>query len=118
FPVPNGPGSLLKIDPATRTWEAVARGLRTPNGMGTGVDGELFASDNQGDWLPSSRINHLSAGNYYGHRENPGDTEDYSRPALWLPHGEISNSPAEPILIPGGTYAGQMLVAELTHGGV
>jgi hypothetical protein len=118
FPVPNGPGSLLKIDPANRTWEAVARGLRTPNGMGMGVDGELFASDNQGDWLPSSRINHLSPGNYYGHRENPGDTEDYTRPALWLPHGEISNSPAEPILIPGGTYAGQMLVAELTHGGV
>jgi hypothetical protein len=118
FPVPNGPGSLLKIDPANRTWEAVARGLRTPNGMGIGVDGELFVSDNQGDWLPSSRINHLSPGKYYGHRESPDDPEDYTRPALWLPHGEIANSPAEPTLIPGGTYAGQMLVAELTHGGV
>ncbi len=118
FPVPDGPGSLLKIDPVNRTWEAVARGLRTPNGMGIGVDGELFASDNQGEWLPSSRLNHLSPGRYYGHRESPGDTEDYTRPALWMPHGEISNSPAEPILIPGGTYGGQMLVAELTHGGV
>lgn len=118
FPVPHGPGSLLKIDAANRSWEAVAHGLRTPNGMGIGVDGELFASDNQGDWLPSSRINHLSPGNYYGHRESPGDTADYTRPALWLPHGEISNSPAEPVLIPGGTYGGQMLVAELTHGGV
>jgi hypothetical protein len=118
FPVPNGPGSLLKIDPVNRTWEAVAHGLRTPNGMGIGVDGELFASDNQGEWLPSSRINHLAPGNYYGHRESPGDTTDYTRPALWLPHGEISNSPAEPVMIPGGTYAGQMLVAELTHGGV
>ena len=118
FPVPHGPGSLLKIDPASRTWEAVARGLRTPNGMGVGVDGELFVSDNQGEWLPSSRLNHLAPGKYYGHRESPGDTEDYTRPALWLPHGEVSNSPAEPVLIPGGTYAGQMLVAELTHGGV
>lgn len=118
FPVPNGPGSLLKIDPALRTWEIVASGLRTPNGMGIGVDGELFGSDNQGDWLPSSRLNHLKPGRFYGHRENPGDTADYARPALWLPHGEISNSPAEPVLVPGGTYSGQMLVAELTHGGV
>ncbi|MES2440001.1 MAG: family 16 glycoside hydrolase [Verrucomicrobiota bacterium] len=118
FPVPNGPGSLLKIDPAARTWEAVATGLRTPNGMGVGMDGELFQSDNQGDWLPSSRINHLTPGSYYGHRENPDDPRPYKRPALWLPHGEISNSPAEPTLIPSGIYAGQMLFAELTHGGV
>ncbi len=118
FPVPDGPGSLLKIDPVARTWEAVATGLRTPNGMGLGSDGEIFQSDNQGDWLPSSRINHLKPGNYYGHRENPDDARPYTRPALWLPHGEISNSPAEPTLIPSGIYAGQMLFAELTHGGV
>ena len=118
FPVPDGPGSLLKIDPAARTWEAVADGLRTPNGMGIGLDGELFGSDNQGDWLPSSRINHLKPGGYYGHRVRPDDDRDYTRPALWLPHGEISNSPAEPTLIPTGIYAGQMLFAELTHGGV
>ncbi|RYD24667.1 MAG: hypothetical protein EOP87_25720, partial [Verrucomicrobiaceae bacterium] len=76
------------------------------------------AGDNQGDWLPSSRINHLKPGNYYGHRESPDDTRPYTRPALWLPHGEISNSPAQPTLIPTGIYAGQMLFAELTHGGV
>ncbi|WP_193210783.1 family 16 glycoside hydrolase [Luteolibacter marinus] len=118
FPVPGGPGSLLKIDPVTRTWEAVANGLRTPNGMGVGIDGELFQSDNQGDWLPASRINHLRPGNYYGHRESPDDARPYTRPALWLPHGEISNSPAEPVQVPTGLYAGQMLVAELTHGGI
>ncbi|MBB5353604.1 hypothetical protein HNR46_003865 [Haloferula luteola] len=118
FPVPHGPGSLLKIDPVARTWEAVANGLRTPNGMGLGVDGELFGCDNQGDWLPSSRINHLQEGKYYGHRESPDDDRPYTRPALWLPHGEISNSPAELLRIPTGTYAGQMLFAELTHGGV
>lgn len=118
FPVPDGPGSLLKIDPVARTWQAVATGLRTPNGMGIGPDGELFGGDNQGEWLPSSRINHLKPGNYYGHRESPDDARPYTRPALWLPHGEISNSPAQPVRIPTGLYAGQMLFAELTHGGV
>lgn len=118
YSVPDGPGSLLRIDEQNRSWQIMAKGLRTPNGLGLGVDGEIFQADNQGCWLPSSRLNHLQAGAFYGHQESATGTVASKAPALWLPHGEISNSPAQPILIPSGTYAGQMLVAELTHGGV
>ncbi|GAA5125802.1 hypothetical protein GCM10023212_28240 [Luteolibacter yonseiensis] len=118
YPVPNGPGSLLRINEATRTWQIMASGLRTPNGLGIGMDGELFGGDNQGDWLPSSRINHIRPGEFYGHQVNPAGTTAAKAPALWLPHGEISNSPAQPVIIPSGAYAGQMLFAELTHGGI
>ncbi len=118
YPVPNGPGSLLRINEAARTWEIMANGLRTPNGLGIGMDGELFGGDNQGCWMPSSKINHIRPGEFYGHQLNPNGTTPYKAPALWLPHGEISNSPAQPVLIPSGAYAGQMLFAELTHGGI
>ncbi|MES2475031.1 MAG: family 16 glycoside hydrolase [Verrucomicrobiota bacterium] len=118
YPVPNGPGSLLRIDEAARTWQIMASGLRTPNGLGIGMDGELFGGDNQGCWVPSSRINHIKVGEFYGHQENPTGAQPTKAPALWLPHGEISNSPAQPTLIPSGAYAGQMLFAELTHGGI
>lgn len=118
FPVPNGPGSLLRIVPEARTWEIVANGLRTPNGMGLGVDGEIFCGDNQGGWLPSSKLNHLTPGAFYGAQVNPTDSRAYKAPTLWLPQGEISNSPTEPVLIQSGPYAGQMLIAELTHGGI
>lgn len=118
YPVPNGPGSLMRIDEAARTWQIMASGLRTPNGLGIGMDGEMFGGDNQGCWMPSSRINHIRPGEFYGHMENPTDATPYKAPALWLPHGEISNSPAQPVLIPSGAYTGQMLFAELTHGGI
>ncbi|MES2922992.1 MAG: family 16 glycoside hydrolase [Verrucomicrobiota bacterium] len=118
YPVPNGPGSLLRINEASRSWQIMASGLRTPNGLGIGMDGELFGGDNQGCWMPSSRINHIEPGEFYGHQVNPAGTTAPKAPALWLPHGEISNSPAQPSLIPSGAYAGQMLFAELTHGGI
>src|SRR3712207_7735319 len=33
-----------------------------------GVDNEIFIADNQGDWLPSSKILHLQEGAWYGSR--------------------------------------------------
>ncbi len=118
YPVPNGPGSLIRIDPSNGSWEIIARGLRTPNGLGLGIDGEIFCGENQGGWVPSSKLNILKAGGFYGHQPKTDGNVATNAPALWLPHGEISNSPAEPTVIPSGPYAGQMLFAELTHGGL
>ena len=39
-------------------------------------------------------------------------------PAIWMPHDEIGNSPSQPILMPHGPYAGQLLYGEVTHGGI
>ncbi len=46
----------------------VAHGLRTPNGVGLGYRNEIFIADNQGDWLPSSKILHLKEGAFFGSR--------------------------------------------------
>ncbi|MFE6840979.1 hypothetical protein ACFVFI_39980, partial [Streptomyces sp. NPDC057705] len=37
---------------------------------------------------------------------------------LWLPHGEISNSPSNPLLLPKGPFAGQMVFGDVTYGGL
>lgn len=118
FPTPNGPGEILEIDPKSGKWSVFAAGLRTPNGMGLGPDGELFVSDNQGSWLPSSRINHVRRGGFYGHQLTPNGTQKSDPPAVWVPHNEIGNSPSEPILVDNGIYKGQMLYGDVTHGGV
>lgn len=118
YPIPDVPGSVLELDPKTGDWSIFARGLRTPNGMGLGVDGELFVCDNQGSWLPSSKLIHVRKGGFYGHQLTPDGTEKIDPPALWLPHGEISNSPSEPVLIPKGRFKGQMLFGDVTYGGI
>ena len=37
---------------------------------------------------------------------------------VWLPQGEIGNSPGEIVPMPDGPYAGQQLHTEITHGGL
>ena len=114
-------GKVMKINAETGEVEFIAHGLRTPNGIGFGVDGELFVSDNQGDWLPSSKILHVEPGVWFGSRsvdfEGTAGLKE-QLPVVWLPQDEIGNSPSTPMLLEDGPYAGQMMHGEVTHGGV
>ncbi len=118
YDVPSGTGSLIRANPSTGAWEVAATGLRTPNGMGLGPEGEMFGSDNQGSWLPASQLRHYEVGANYSHQSTQNGTQPWQRPVLWLEHGRISLSASQPALIPSGPYAGQMVIGELTQGGV
>ncbi|MEM9935307.1 MAG: hypothetical protein AAF824_16910 [Bacteroidota bacterium] len=48
------------------TLEPWATGMRSPAGMGM-VDGELFYTDNQGDWVGSGGVWHVKKGVFTGH---------------------------------------------------
>lgn len=114
-------GKVMRINATNGNIEFIAFGLRTPNGIGYGVDGELFISDNQGDWLPSSKIMHVKNGAFFGSRSV--DFEGTANlieqpPVVWLPQDEIGNSPSTPMLLEDGPYAGQMMHGEVTHGGL
>lgn len=118
-----GRGSAIRIRLTDGKVEFLANGLRTPNGIGLGTDGEIFFCDNQGDWLPSSKLLHLETGAFYGSRSVLGDAAAklaVTPPVLWLPQNEIGNSPSTPALIPPGhgPYSGQMCHADVTQGGV
>lgn len=114
-------GKVVKISKKDGSLEFIAHGLRTPNGIGIGVDNELFVADNQGDWLPASKILHITEGSFYGSRSvDPEGTADLEAklPVVWLPQDEIGNSPTEPAVLNVGPYKGQMIHGEVTHGGV
>ena len=53
----------IKQDGTMQPW---ATGVRSPCGLGI-VDGELFYTDNQGDWIGSGGVWHLSKGSFIGH---------------------------------------------------
>jgi cytochrome c len=104
------------------TYEWINYGLRTPNGIGIGVDGEIFVTDNQGEWTPANKLIHVKQGEYHGMYwglpEGIEEIPEISPPAIWLPEDEIGNSPSEPVLIHQGPYKGQMLHGDVTHGGI
>ncbi len=116
-------GSILRVDPATGDYAVVARGVRTPNGIGRGPGGDLYVADNQGGWLPASKIVRIRPDTFHGSKAVRWDPLDRLRdtpPVVWLPQGEIGNSPSQPQLIPDGhgPYAGQLVFGDVTHGGL
>ena len=118
---PKDRGRTFKISKTDGSMKLITSGLRTPNGIGIGVDGEIFNADNQGDWLPASKIVHITEGSFYGSRavdfEGTADLVE-KKPVVWLPQDEIGNSPATPLALNDGPYKGQMIHSEVTHGGV
>lgn len=114
-------GRTLKIS-KTGEIEYLDYGLRTPNGIGEGVDGEIFVTDNQGQWLPANKLIHVQKDAYngmaWGIPEGVTETPTMIPPAIWLPDAEIGNSPSEPILMKDGPYKGQMLHGDVTNGGI
>jgi hypothetical protein len=113
-----------------------ATGLRSPSGIGLSPKGELFVTDNQGDWVATSALYHVREGGFYGHPaglkwkagykgpEDPAELPDEelqrqrTLPAAWFPYGVAGHAPAEPTWDTSGgkfgPFPGQMLVGDQT----
>ncbi len=87
-------------------------GMREPFGVVAGADGELFSTDNDGQWVPSNKLVHVRKGAFYGMCMGttwaPGLV--YAPPAIWFPH-EL-RSPGQPILFRAGPFKDQMVVGD------
>jgi len=59
-------GCILKVSPDGRNMEVFATGLRAPNGMTVGPDDTVLVGDNQGHWMPSSKLNLVKPGAFMG----------------------------------------------------
>ncbi|WP_245576562.1 plastocyanin/azurin family copper-binding protein [Flexithrix dorotheae] len=81
-------GWLLKITPEGEM-TPIATGLRSPSGFNLNADGDVFYTENQGDWVGSGRMTHLEAGDFAG---NPGGLRWSGDPEspLKLKHSEVA----------------------------
>ncbi len=108
----------------------VSSGLRSPNGLCMTPDGDLFITDNQGEWVGTSPLHHVSPGAFHGHpaslkwdanfKGNASSADDLAKlrklPAIQFPYGTMGQSLAEPVVDTTGgkfgPFAGQMFVAD------
>ena len=90
-------GQALKLIPSssqdsTRAYriEPMVAGLRFPMGLALSSSGDLFATDNQGNYNPFNELNHLQFGKRYGFinklEAKPGFSPEFESPAVSLPH--------------------------------
>jgi mono/diheme cytochrome c family protein len=125
-------GWAVKITPAGETIH-FASGLRQANGVGMSPSGDLFMTDNQGDYKPSCGLMHVEFNDFHGHAESlkwePGFVagsltpeklwQRYKAPAVMFPHGILGVSAGEPVwdLSEGrfGPFSGQTFVGDFTN---
>lgn len=120
-PWPQDRGTWIRFDSRNGKHEILARGLREPNTLAVGPDGEFFTTDNQGQWLPTSKLIHLKPGRHYGYAapgQQPPPAQDVAPPAVWVPHGDVGFSPSQPASVPQGTFAGQLIIGDVRYGGL
>lgn len=130
------------------TVEPMCAGMRSPCGLGANIRGDLFFTDQQGQWIPTNSLHHLRRGAYYGNPMGmapataPGSPvrrlaaevdglpypEALARlpqlvaPAVWFPYGSMGRSRtgirADTSKGAFGPYAGQLFIGEFTGSGI
>ncbi|GAB3933713.1 hypothetical protein GCM10027614_05280 [Micromonospora vulcania] len=114
-------GTAIRVNKDTGAISYIAGGLRTPHGIGWGPEGGIFVTDNQGGWLPASKLVHIKQGRFFNHYTTPAglfDNSPVTAPVLWMPQNEIANSPSTPLYLTSGRYAGQFVIGDVTYGGL
>jgi mono/diheme cytochrome c family protein len=117
-----GSGGALRQKPG-QAQEELAFGFRNPLGWCVGPEGEIFVTDNQGEWVASNKLVHLVQGRYYGF-PNTAQKQHVNKPfgkaALWVPYGwarSINGVAYDNTGGKFGPFTGQFFLAELMFGG-
>lgn len=129
-------GWAYKLTPAGE-FVPFASGLRSPSGIAISPDGDVFVTDNQGDFWATSPLLHVREGKFFGHPsslrwekgyqgiedsfELPMESFQARRtlPVAWFVYGVLGHAPSQPIWDQApkgqfGPFQGQMFVGDQT----
>lgn len=126
----------------------VCAGMRSPSGIGRNAVGDMFYTDQQGNWVPTNSLHHMREGAFFHHAEalasatHPGSTihgvdeipeglpypeaikrfSQLKPPAIWFPYKKVGQSTTDIMLDDSngkfGPFNGQFFVGEFTLAGV
>ena len=143
YPDRNWRGYSLRVAPSG-DWQPVSGGMRSPCGIGINAAGDVFYSEQQGNWNCAGGIHHIRQGAFHGHADSfascnlpgapfakPLQTVErvpigeatkrmpiYKPAAVWLPYRKMGMSCTDITLDDTGgkfgPFAGQFFVGEFT----
>ena len=126
----------------------VCAGMRSPCGLGMNRAGDMFYTDQQGNWVGTNTLHHMREGAFFHHAEAlasmslprspfrgitsvpnglpfPKAVENFSQlvpPAVWLPYKKMGQSATDVMLDDSGgkfgPFDGQLFVGEFTQASV
>jgi hypothetical protein len=126
----------------------VCAGMRSPSGLGANLQGDMFYTDQQGNWVATNSLHWMRPGAFFHHAEalasigqsgspitDVGPVPDglpfplaikkfhvMRPPAVWFPYKKVGQS-ATDIMVDAsegkfGPFAGQLFIGEFTQAGV
>jgi hypothetical protein len=99
-------GTLLRVSKDGSKMEVYATGFRHPIGLGVSPTGQVSGADQEGNWMPVTRLDLYKQGGFYGDmRTHPRPTppKTYDDPLIWLPK-EADNSAGGQVWVPKGSW--------------
>lgn len=97
-------GSILRVEPDGSAATVLGWGLRQPFASVHPVTGLVTASDQQGNYVPSTPLHIIRDGRYYGFLPESLPPEEYpapiTEPFVWIPHA-VSASAAGQVWLTG-----------------
>ncbi len=99
-------GCLMRISTDGKKSGIFATGFRHPIGLGISPSDVITGADQEGNWMPATRIDHYKQGGFYGdmrahHRKTP--PKIYDPPICWAPH-HVDNSAGGQVWVPKGLW--------------
>ena len=111
--LPHG-GTLLRCNADGSGVEVYCTGFRHPMALSVSPTGQVTGSDQEGNWIPSTRIDYFKQGGFYGfmpgHHRSVQPTI-YDPPVCWMPRS-LDNSAGGESWVPDGLWGplgGQLL---------
>ena len=107
-------GSLLRVPKDGSRLDVIATGFRNPNGMSISPQGLITVADQQGEWVPETRLDVIQPGGFYGFmpmHNRPVKPTTYDGPLCWIARS-VDNSAGGEAWVPEkswGPLSGQML---------
>jgi hypothetical protein len=103
--LPSG-GTLLKTAKDGSKTEIFCTGFRHPIGLGTSPTGIVVGADQEGNYMPATRVDEYKPGGFYGdlraHHRQVAPTI-YDGPLTWIPR-EVDNSAGGQVWVPEKTW--------------
>ncbi len=126
----------------------MAAGMRSPSGLGANAAGDMFYTDQQGNWVPTNSLHHLRRGAFFHHVESLASAEQPGSPlnpkeaipnglpypealrrfpsmvppAVWLPYKKAGQSSTDVMLDASGgafgPFTGQLFIGEFTQAAI
>ena len=126
----------------------VCAGMRSPSGLGANKAGDMFYTDQQGNWVPTNSLHHMRKGAFFHHPEALASQTlpdsplkgieripdglpypeaiqrfpELKPPAVWFPYKKVGQSATDILLDDSGgkfgPFAGQLFIGEFTQAGI